>query len=200
MENIWHNTVTGFLAQSWPELLAALCAVMYLVLVIRENIWCWLFAFISTALYTYIFYQVYLFSESLLSVYYLLMAIYGWWQWTTKKPQKPAKIHHWSVQRHVMVLALIVLLTPLPGWKMQQWGGAYPYMDAFVAISSVCATLMVAYKVFENWYYWLLIDLLSIYLFWQKQLYPTVLLYVVYVVLIFIGIKQWKKALQQQTA
>ncbi|HHL32526.1 MAG TPA: nicotinamide riboside transporter PnuC, partial [Oceanospirillales bacterium] len=85
------------------------------------------------------------------------------------------------------------VLTPLMGYGMLKLGASFPYMDAFVAIFSVFATLMVAYKIFENWYYWLIIDTISIYLFWQKQMYYTTLLYLIYIVLIFVGIKSWQK-------
>jgi len=81
---------------------------------------------------------------------------------------------------------------------MSQLGADFAYLDALVALLAVAATIMVAYKVFENWYYWLMVDTLSIYLFWQKQMYLTALLFVLYIVLIFIGISSWKKLLAKQ--
>ena len=189
---------SAFLAQSGLEIVAVICAVLYLILVVRENIWCWIFAFVSTALFIYLFHEGALFSESLLNVYYLVMAVYGWRQWLNKTGKKEIEIHYWSNKAHVLIAIGTVALTPVVGYLMASIGASFPYLDAFIAILSVAATIMVTRKVFENWYYWLLIDTLSIYLFWQKQYYFVAALYVAYIVLIFIGIKAWKKTMLLQ--
>jgi nicotinamide mononucleotide transporter len=189
-----------FLAQSMLETIAVVCAVLYLVLVVRENIWCWFFAFISTAIYIYLFHSVSLFSESVLNFYYLIMAVYGWWQWHKQGPEKEVKIQKWAAKIHIRIIVGCLLLTPLLGFYMSKVGASFPYLDAFVALLAVAATLMVAYKVFENWYYWLVVDSLSIYLFWQKQMYLTTALFVLYIVLIFVGIGNWKKLMDKQQA
>ena len=195
MNEILEKIVSGFLAQSGLEVVAVICAVLYLVLVIRENIWCWFFAFVSTAIFIYLFHQVSLLSESILNVYYLVMAIYGWWKWQNKDGINETKITNWQVKTHGLIIVSGLVLAPIVGYLMADLGASFPYLDAFVAIFSVFATVMVAYKVFENWYYWLVVDTLSIYLFWQKQLYFVAALYMAYLALIYIGIKAWKKTL-----
>ncbi len=199
MYELINKITTSLMAQSPLEVVAVICAVLYLVLVVKENIWCWFFAFVSTALFIYLFHEGALFSESLLNVYYLIMAVYGWWQWSNKKEKKEAKIHFWQSKTHMYVAIGTVALTPIIGYVMASIGAVFPYLDAFIAILSVVATIMVAKKVFENWYYWLLIDTLSIYMFWQKQYYFVAALYVAYIVLIFVGIKAWKKTYSQQS-
>lgn len=182
------------MAQSGLEIVAVVCAVLYVVLVVRENIWCWFFAFVSTALFIYLFHSVALLSESVLNIYYLIMAVYGWMQWRKKEEKEELKIQRWSIKIHGIIFLSSVILTPIIGTLMASLGAAFPYLDAFVAILSVLATIMVARKVFENWYYWLLIDSISIYLFWQKQLYFVAALYVIYIVLIFMGIRAWNQS------
>ena len=66
--------------QIW-EVLAVVLAVVYLVLAIRQNIWCWAAAAISTLLYLYIMFEARLYMESVLQLFYLAMAAYGWHQW-----------------------------------------------------------------------------------------------------------------------
>lgn len=194
------KVASAFMEQSGLEIVAVACAVLYVILVVRENIWCWFFAFVSTALFIFLFHSVALLSESILNIYYLLMAVYGWMQWRSKGEKKELSIQHWSFKAHGVILLSSVILTPIVGYLMASIGAAFPYLDAFVAILSVIATVMVTKKVFENWYYWLLIDAISIYLFWQKQLYFVAALYVIYIVFIFIGIKAWKKTLSAQSS
>jgi nicotinamide mononucleotide transporter len=193
------NQITlAFLAQSKLEFIAVISAILYLVLVVRENIWCWFFAFISTAIYIYLFHSVALFSESVLNAYYLFMAVYGWWQWQKQGRETNLHIQNWSLKIHFKIIVASLILTPILGYYMSSIGASFPYLDAFVSLLAVVATIMVAYKVFENWYYWLLVDSLSIYLFWQKQMYMTAALFVLYIALIFTGIQNWKKLMLRQ--
>ena len=67
------------------EVIAVLLATAYLLLAIRENIWCWLCAGISTAIYVYLFINAKLYMESALNAYYFVMAIYGWSLWSSRR-------------------------------------------------------------------------------------------------------------------
>ena len=77
--------MTELSAMQWWEILAVVLAIAYLVLAIRQNIWCWAAAAVSTLLYLFIMYQSRLYMESALQLFYLGMAYYGWYQW--RKPQ-----------------------------------------------------------------------------------------------------------------
>ncbi len=193
MDKLINNLSSAFLAQSWLEVVAVITAVLYLVLAVKESRWCWVFGFISTAIYIFLFYDVSLLSESLLNVYYLIMAVYGWVQWNKKGLFTQVKIHKLLASTHIKILIASAVLTPAIGYFMQKLGASFPYLDAFVAILAVVATLMTTKKIFENWYYWLVVDSISIYLFWQKGMVLTAFLFVIYIVLIFVGIKHWKK-------
>jgi nicotinamide mononucleotide transporter len=196
MNNILENIIAAFLAQSWLEVVAVITAILYLVLAVKENKWCWFFGFISTAIYVYLFYHVSLLSESLLNFYYLIMAVYGWVQWNKKGQLTQVKITKLRYSTHIKILLASAVLTPVIGYFMQKLGASFPYIDAFVAMLAVAATLMTTKKIFENWHYWLVVDVISIYLFWQKEMYLTALLFVVYIVLIFVGIKHWKQLMK----
>lgn len=190
-------------AQSQLEMIAVLCGVLYLVLVIRENIWCWFFAFISTSIYIYLFHAVSLFSESLLNVFYLVMAVYGWWQWTKGENKNVRNDHHkpivkWPWKKHLVLIAATGLCVPLMGYYMRSLGADYAYWDAFTTCFAVMTTFLVVWKVFENWYYWLVINSVSTVIFWQKGLFLTASLFGVYLVMVIMGIMAWQKAYERQ--
>lgn len=185
------------------EALAVLLAVMYLVLAVRENIWCWACAFLSTALYVYLFYDVALVSESLLNGFYLVMAVYGWWQWRRGGGDRgELPIRSWSWRRHLGVIGATAPWVPPLGWYMQtHYGAALPYLDAFTTCFAVVTTFMVARKVLENWLYWFVIDSVSIYLYLVKELYLTAALFGFYLVLIVLGWRRWHRVyLAEQAA
>lgn len=203
MTDIWQQIVTAWQAQSILEVVAVVTAVLYLVLAIKENIWCWLFAFISTALSIVLFYSVMLFSEALLNVFYLVMAVFGWWKWSHslsssngKKINKP--IQKWPLLTHLKSALVTLLFVPILGFFMQQQGADFAYLDAFTSCFAVFTTFLVVQKVFENWYYWIVVDGLSVYLYWQKGLYLYSLLFILYLILVLIGIRQWSISYAKQ--
>ncbi len=193
MHDMWQQIITAWQAQSGLEIVAVIAAIFYLVLAIRENIWCWLFAFISTGIYIYLFHSVSLLSESLLNIYYLVMAVYGWYQWHHSQNNKQRKIVSWSVKKHSVLILITGLMVPILGYGMSQLGASMPYLDAFTTCFAVVATVMVAHKVLENWHYWLVINVTSVYIFTNKELFLTAAMFGLYVILTIIGYINWNK-------
>jgi nicotinamide mononucleotide transporter len=177
------------------ELLAVILAVAYLVLAVRQNIWCWGAAAVSTLIYLFVFYRASLYMESMLQLFYLGMAAYGYHQWRGRgQHDEVLAISVWPLRHHLAALAAIVLLSALTGaWMDKYTAAALPYADAFTTVSAMLTTYMVARKILENWVYWFVIDSVSIYLYVSRELYLTALLFCVYLVLIVVGFIKWKK-------
>lgn len=193
------NTVgEQFLLNSLLELLAVVFAIAYLVLAVRENILCWLAASVSTFIFLYIFWGVNLYMESGLQVYYIAMAVFGWYQWRSAKDgSKNLQVSMWSMRQHLTALTLIALLTFISGYLLNSRTDAQlPYLDSLTTWGSVVTTYMVTRKILENWIYWLVIDSISIYLYIDRELYFTAILFAVYIVIIFFGWLTWSKRYQ----
>lgn len=200
------NILQALQAMSLLEMLAVLLALAYVVLAAREHILCWYAAFISTAIYIFLFWDVQLMMESALQVYYLLMAVYGWWQWRQAPASSDAAsaevpIVIWTWQRHAIAVGIILLLSLLSGQVLaEHTSAALPYLDSLTTWSAVFATYLVTQKVLENWLYWIVIDAISVYLYIDRALYLTVLLFVLYVVIAMFGYWHWRKCYHLQTA
>ena len=193
------NTVgEQFLLNSLLELSAVVFAIAYLVLAVRENILCWLAASVSTFIFLYIFWGVNLYMESGLQVYYIAMAVFGWYQWRSAKDgSKNLQVSMWSMRQHLTALTLIALLTFISGYLLNSRTDAQlPYLDSLTTWGSVVTTYMVTRKILENWIYWLVIDSISIYLYIDRELYFTAILFAVYIVIIFFGWLTWSKRYQ----
>ena len=181
------------------ETVAVIFAVIYLTLAIQRNIWCWAAAAVSTSLYLVIFIDVKLYAESMLQVFYLVMAAYGFLRWRTAKMNELAPVIRWSYRSHVLALAAIGLGTALLGAILKLTDAAWPLVDAFTTTASLFATWMVAQRVLENWLYWLIIDAISIALFIDRSLYFTALLFGLYIVMIAFGWRSWLAAYRGDT-
>ncbi|MGX9463258.1 nicotinamide riboside transporter PnuC [Shewanella sp. A14] len=185
------------------EATAVMLALVYLILAMRTNIWCWSAAFLSTAIYTVLFWNVSLLMESVLNIYYMGMAIYGYWLWLHVPPEQPSQGHNvgkqlnitsWSLATHGIVITVTSLMSLIVGYFMaNNTSAAFPYVDAATTCFAVVTTYLVAKKVLENWLYWLVIDVVSIYLYFQKGLMLTSGLFVLYVAMAVAGYLMWRK-------
>ena len=175
------------------ELIAVVLAIAYLLLAVRQHIACWYAAFISTAIFLYVFWQVNLYMESGLQVYYLGMAVYGWWAWQRGRSEgKPGlTISTWSLRQHLIVIGIVVVATFVSGTLLSGTEQRLGYLDSFTTWGAVAATFMVTRKVLENWLYWIVIDSASLYLYFDRELYFTMILFLVYLVIIFFGFRSW---------
>lgn len=188
--------------RSWSliEATAVVFAILYLLLAIRENIWCWFCAGVSTAIYIFVYFGAKLYMESFLNMFYFGMAIYGWYAWSSGNgPGETIPVTTWAPRTHFMALSLIAVLVLLSGFLLSKYtDAAFPYIDSATTFAAIWATFLIARKVLENWWYWLVIDVVSIFIYWSRDLEITSLLFALYVVMIPFGIISWSNSMRQQ--
>jgi nicotinamide mononucleotide transporter len=184
------------------EIIAVVTAIAYLLLAVRQNIWCWFCAAISTAIYVYLFVVAKLYMESALNIFYFAMAIYGWHVWSSGSAgDSELPVTTWPVRVHIRVVVGIAVISSINGFLLDNYTDAeFPYVDSLTTWSAIWATFLVARKVFENWWYWLVIDIASVYIYWSRELELTSLLFVIYVVIIPFGMMSWRGSLREQPA
>lgn len=185
-----------FYMTSW-EMLAVVLSVTYLLLAIMQNIWCWIAAFISTLIYSILFFDASLLMDSALNIFYLIMAIYGWYSWkygNSKNKGDDLSISSYGFLRNLQIIIVLLIISFILGYIMANYTKAdFAYLDTFTTVFAVFATYMLTKKVLENWLYWVIIDSVSIYIYVYKGFYLTAILFVVYTVLAIFAFKQWKE-------
>jgi nicotinamide mononucleotide transporter len=187
--SVWRGT-------SWVEIIAAVLAVVYLVLAVQQRLSCWGAAFVSSSLYVWVLFGAHLYMESALNAFYAAMAVYGFWQWRHGEGGSSLAVSHWPIGRHAAGFLGVGVLSLISWYFLRRFTpAAWPLIDSLVAWSSVFATFLVARKVYENWHWWLVIDSVSLCLYFTRRLYLTMLLFALYLVLIVIGMRQWRRTL-----
>ena len=179
------------------EIFAVSSAIIYLILAAKEDVRCWYAALFSSLLYMYIMYSAGLIMESFLQIFYICMAIYGWYIWSNKinYPHK-LKITRWKKKYHFYTIITVTALAIISGFLLEKYThAALPFLDAFTTWGAIITTYMVAKKIIENWIYWFVIDSISIYLFISRELYLTALLFLIYLIIIIFGYRSWRKKL-----
>ena len=76
------------------ELTATVLGVVCVVLVVRRSLWNYPFAIASVALFGVVFLRAKLYSDALLQVFYVVINVYGWWNWSRTRTSAPGR--SWS--------------------------------------------------------------------------------------------------------
>ncbi len=220
MNDFYQKFIEQLINTSYLEWVAVILAIFYILFAIKENQWCWPAAFFSTAIYSYLFFDVNLYMESLLNSYYLVMAVYGWNQWqkiqnssannqslpinnktSAKGSFSTGNISSWTIKTHLVLIFSTFILVYISAYLLNEYTNQdFALIDSFTTWFAILATYMVTKKVLENWIYWIIIDFVSIFLFLSKGYVLTAVLFAAYVVLAIIGWSTWKKHYAQQQA
>ena len=194
-ESLLHNISNTITMMSPLEVAAVALGIAYLLLAMRESLWCWPAALASTSAFLIVFWRVNLLMETALQVYYIAMAIYGWWHWRHGGPKDSTlTIRRWRLPQHALALLVVLVLTLISGTLLsRQTDAALPYLDSFTTWGSIVTTWMVTQKILENWLYWLVIDAASLILYLDRELYLTAGLFLVYLIIVIFGFFAWRK-------
>ena len=177
------------------EITAVVFAIIYLLLAVKQDVRCWYAAIFSSFLYFFIMMSADLYMEAYLQIFYIIMAIYGWFQWNKISEDKSKLIvRTWSIKQHLIVISSVISLAYISGSLLNIYTeAALPFIDALTTWGAIIATYMVAKKLLENWIYWFVIDSISVLLFMSRGLYLTSVLFFVYLIIIYFGYKSWTK-------
>lgn len=162
----------------------------------RENIWNWPIGLANNVFFAILFWRSRLFADYHLQWVYFGLGVYGWWQWLrggenqTELPISKAKAWEWSA------LAVFVAAGTWILWNlMLSVNGAAPFLDSFTTVLSLAAQYLLCRKRIENWYVWILADLIYVPLYFHRQLPLTAALYAGFIVLCVLGLIRWRKEL-----
>src|SRR3990167_7540226 len=170
--------------QYYIEIPATLSAFTNIYLATRANIWNWLFGLFAVTLYGVIFYRTRLYGDMSLQAVYFYFQIYGWYQWrygSQKRAERP--ISTMPKNYYLPSVIILCLFIPVFIFLLSHFtNSTTPAIDATTTALSLIAQWMMCKKWIENWWVWMLVDLISVEMYWHKQLYLTTALYAIFFV------------------
>ena len=192
MSDFLQRILSIFASTSIMEWVAFSFGVLYVIFMAWERTVAWGCALISSLAYVYVCFTTNLFLESILQLFYAGMGIYGWITWSKRSSEEWIPIH-WRLKNHLVFLLIGLVLSFVVGLFFDlRTTQVNPYMDAGITMFSLTATFLSVKKVVENWYYWLVIDAFSLYLYGSQGLYVSALLFLIYMVFSVVGLVKWK--------
>lgn len=199
-------TLMGY-PMSYVELFGTLFYLWSVWLMARRRMLTWPVGIVSVLLYAALFYQIRLYSDALEQVYYLAASAYGWWNWRKSRQADDKNlvgVRYSTARGIVWGLGITLVLSVCLGLLMSRAHillpslfpeqASYPFLDALTTVMSFTAMWLLARRRIESWLYWIVVDVIGIWLYYVKEVKFVSLLYVILLGLAINGLIAWRKA------
>jgi len=216
--------IYNWISNNFIEIFGAVTGIIFVFLEIRQNIWLWPVGLVTSAVYIWVFFTSKFYADMSLQGYYLVISCLGWYWWTRGKKRrlrskatkfreaeggdveklrieetetKELQVTRLKLSTGIM-LALVFFLLYIIMWFVltRLTDSPVPVRDSFITSLSIIATWMLARKIYEHWFLWIVVNFVSAVFFLTRGLYPTVILYTVYGIMSFVGLVAWKKTIK----
>jgi nicotinamide mononucleotide transporter len=199
--------ISDWIINNYIEVFGAVTGILYVFLEIRQKIWLWPVGIITSGVYIWVFFTGKLYADMSLQGYYLFISILGWYWWergSGRRAQGSGQMEELQVTRLKLRTGVVLSAVFIPLFAIM-WlvldrltDSPVPEWDSFITSLSIIATWMLARKIYEHWFLWIVVNTVATGLFLTRGLYPTVILYFVYGVMSFAGLKAWRKTIRLQ--
>jgi len=188
--------ISSFLAQNWQELAGTLTGVLCVWLLIRQNIWNWPLGIANNIFYIVVFFKSGLYADMGVQFVYIAVAIYGWWNWLHGGvDHSELKVARASAMGWLGYTALAAFGTAVLYWVLHRFTpSTVPFADGLTSALFLTAQYMMSRKLVENWWFWIVGDVLVIGLYIYKHLYLTSVLYVIFLAMSVAALLEWQRA------
>lgn len=199
-------TVLGY-PMSYIEFIGTIFYLWSVWLIAKRNILTWPIGIISVLLYIALFYQIRLYSDTLEQIYYLGASIYGWWIWKASPKDNGliSDVLYSDTKKITMWAMVTIIVSALIGWLMARIHiflpsffpdkASFPFLDALTTVMSFSAMWLMAQKKVESWVYWIIVDVIGIWLYSIKGVKFVSLLYVILFIMAVKGLRMWHRAM-----
>ena len=188
------------------EYFGVLTGLLYLFLEIRQHRAMWVVGFLTSLVYVFVFFFSKIYADMGLNIYYIAISIYGFWQWPRRREVETAQNGEAAPSQEAILYrnmtpllfagicsAILALFALLYYFLHYFTDSPIPAGDAFTTAVGIVATWMLARRIIEHWIFWIIVNCVSVYLYYLRGLYPTMFLYICYAILAAVGLYTWKK-------
>ncbi|MFP4468482.1 MAG: nicotinamide riboside transporter PnuC [Bacteroidales bacterium] len=193
---------TNIMATTWLELVAVTFGILSVWFARQANLLVYPTGIISTVIYIYICFNIQLYADMGINIFYTSMSIYGWYVWTRKDEQKQHIPIRWNTRKeqktglalipvlYVIIFALLYIFKQDDPEYMTSY---IPYVDSFTTAIFLIGMWYMARKRIENWIYWIAGNIISVPLYFVKGLVFTSFQFSIFLILAVLGLLQWIK-------
>lgn len=164
-----------------------------IALLIFRNVWNFAFGIASVILAGFVMWERRLYGEGSLQLFFVFAQLWGWWLWLRVGSDDSGVAVRWlDWQSRAVWLVVTAALSLNLGWAMHRFtDAAVPYADAGITGASIAAQILLGFRRIENWLIWIVVDIASVILFIDRELYALAGLYGGMLVMCLFGLKEW---------
>jgi nicotinamide mononucleotide transporter len=220
--------IFNWLSDNYIEVFGAITGIIYVFLEIRQTIWLWPLGIVTSGAYVLIFFSGKLYADMSLQAYYVVISVLGWYWWVrgagqrargeelrakgrgqraedsglvTQSLKQGLAVTRIKLKLAAVLFTVFIILYAVMFFILSRLTDSpVPEWDSFLTSLSIIATWMLARKIYEHWYLWVVVNILSVVLYFWRGLYPTVVLYIIYGTMSFIGLRTWKKTIMENNS
>jgi nicotinamide mononucleotide transporter len=205
INNIFFH-VLGY-AMSYVEFFGTIAGFIAVYLSAQANAWSWPIGILNVILLFFLFFQVQLYPDMFLQVYFFVTNLLGWWRWKNPRPgednrKSELKISQLSKSQLTGSILLLIggtLISGTAASQLNEWfplifskPSAYPFLDSFVLICSILAQYWMLHKKTECWSLWILANVIATRLYFLKDIRFLALEYLIFCFIAGIGWLTWR--------
>lgn len=184
------------------SLVSGMLGICSVVLGAQGNILTFVFGFAQVATYTYLCCVERFYAEIAINIYYFITMIYGVYCWRNRLSNNSLQVQtrRLSIKLLAWGMLLIALFSWLTGWLLARFtDDPQPYMDAFTTVPAIAAQLLMVLAYREQWYLWLVVDVLAVVMWFRAENYCMAAQYIFWCVNCIYGYIQWTRQLDTPT-
>jgi nicotinamide mononucleotide transporter len=206
-------TTLGY-PMSYLEFFGTIAGAIAVWISAKGNVWSWPIGIINVVLLFFLFYQVQLYPDMFLQVFFLITNLLGWWRWLhPRQGEEDRKLElrvslistQWRWISGVLIIVGTILMgaaaTHLSTWLPSLFSkpSAFPYLDSFVTVTSIVAQYWMLHKKAECWALWIVADVVATYLYFAKDIKFLGLEYLVFCFIAAFGLWNWSREYKSYT-
>ena len=188
------------------EIIAVLSGIISVWFAKKENILLYPIGTVSVLIWIYLCWIGEIYSQAVINLFFLVMNIYGWYNWSRKDNSEMNKVQikFSSIKEKILYIIVAALLTlliysALSNIEILNFDWKFVLMESFITALNFIAMWLMAWKRVENWVLWIIGDVFCIPLFVFKEYYLSVAQFSIFIIIAFMGYFEWKKkALKNQ--
>jgi nicotinamide mononucleotide transporter len=200
MSQPWSEVLT-YVTANWTELLGSLTGIVCVWLLVKQNIWNWPIGIANNIFYVFIFFKSGLFADMGLQFLYLCIALYGWWNWLHGgNNRSELSVARTSPKSMLGYCGITAASTAILYWLLRSFTpSTVPFADGLTTSLFLTAQFMMSRKLVENWWFWIVGDVLVIALYIYKHLYLTTGLYLAMLAMCVVALVEWQRATKKDS-
>ena len=192
--------MTDFILAHWLDITTTILGLLYILFEYRASAWLWFVGFLMQTLGIVLYYQKGLYADCGMEFYYLSMTVYGYWKWVHgSSEKKELPITKFPRKLIIPWCALILAVWGVIYWLLVTFTNSnVPLIDSFTTALSIVGIWALAHKYLEQWFIWIVVDVVTCGLYFYKDIPFKGGLYALYVVIAVFGYRKWKQMIDNR--